>query len=87
MAITLTNGSLECYILTCLSIQNMYGTQILKNVPSTIIIQHTPFFNTLNKLEKEGKIIKTPVVQNGVQVDLCSITPYGKKCLDSFLQM
>ena len=86
MAITLTNESLEYYILTRLSIQNMYGTQMLKNVPSTTIIQQTTFYNMLNKLEREGKITKTPVVQNGVQVDLCSITPFGKKCLNAFLQ-
>ena len=85
MAIKLTRKSLDYYILTCLSIQDMYGAQILKNITSYVEITSGSFYGILDTLAKEGKITKKHAVQNGVSVELCRITPSGKKYLDAFL--
>ncbi len=85
MAIKLTRKSLDYYILTCLSIQDMYGAQIFKNITSYTKITSGSFYGILDTLEKEGKITKKHAVQNGVSVELCRITPSGKKYLNAFL--
>ncbi len=85
MAIRLTKEALEYYILTCLSIQDMYGAQILKSVTSNVSIKSATLYEILATLEKEGKITKKPAVQNGVSCDLCSITSAGRDYLNIFL--
>ena len=85
MAIGLTKEALEYYILTCLSIKNMYGAQILENVSSVVRIKSTSLYELLDALEKEGKITKVPTVVDGVSCNLCSITALGQYRLNAFL--
>ncbi len=85
MAIRLTKEALDYYILTCLSIQDMYGAQILKNITSNVDISSGALYGALDTLVKEGKITKTHAVQNGVAVELCRITPSGKQFLNAFI--
>lgn len=86
MAIRLTKEALECYILTCLSIKDLYGAQILQNVTLQVSIKNIALFEVLNTLLTEGKIAKKLIVQNGAPCDLYSITPLGKDYLNSLLQ-
>ena len=91
MTTKLTGTALECYILTALNIEDMYGeelygAQILKNVPASVSIDAATLYATLDKLAAEGKIVKRAAVQNGVYCEPCRITPLGKNWLESFLQ-
>lgn len=86
MAIRLTREALEYYILTCLSIQDMYGAEILKSANTNVDISSPSFYQILNSLQQEGKIAKRATVQNGVACHLCSITPLGQFYLDAFLK-
>ncbi len=85
MAIRLTKEALEYYVLTCLSIRDMYGAEILKNVNINVSIKSATLYEILDSLEREGKITKRATVQNGVACHLCSITPLGQFYLDAFL--
>ncbi len=86
MAIRLTKEALEYYVLTCLSIQEMYGAQILKSVNENVSITSTALYEILASLEKDGRITRKTTVKNGVSCDLCSITPLGQYHLDVFLK-
>ena len=86
MALRLTQNALYYYILTCLSIQDMYGAQILKNVNSYVSINSSTLYLALDELEREKKIIRKSIVKNGVACELCRITRLGKKYLKSFLK-
>ncbi|MBE6566106.1 MAG: hypothetical protein E7659_03255 [Ruminococcaceae bacterium] len=91
MTTKLTGTALECYILTGLNIKDMYdeelyGAQILKNVPSSVSIDGPTLYATIDKLAAEGKITKRAAVQNGVYCEPCKITPLGKDWLKSFLE-
>ena len=85
MAIRLTKEALDCYVLTCLSIQRMHAAQILKCASKHVNVGTTTLYNALNTLEKEGKIKKKQEVRNGVACEVCSITLAGKKYLDTLL--
>ena len=86
MAIRLTKEALECYILTCLSIQRMHTAQILKCVSIRIEnIKTATFYNALTSLEEKGQIKKREVVKNGVTLEVYGITMAGQKHLDVLL--
>ena len=86
MAIKLTKESLECYILTCLSIREMYAAEILKNVSKEVQIESSTLYSMLVDLEKEGKISKKHEVRNGVACEVCKIKRAGKKHLKAYLK-
>ena len=86
MAIGLTKEALEYYILTCLSIEDMYGAQILETVSSAVSIKSTSLYELLDVLEEEGKITKIPTAVDGVSCNLCSITALGQNYLNAFLK-
>lgn len=86
MAIRLTKEALEYYVLTCLSIKEMYGAEILKSLSTNVSISSTSFYEILESLQNEGKINRRAALQNGVSCQLCSITPLGQFYLDAFLK-
>ena len=87
MTITLRKEALDYYILSSLSIQDLYEVQILQNVVPYININHADFFKALNMLERRGMITKERFQKDALtHYNLCSITPLGKDCVEALEQ-
>ncbi|MBQ7391511.1 MAG: PadR family transcriptional regulator [Clostridia bacterium] len=86
MTITLQKESLNYYILSSLSIQDLYGAQILQNVASYINIHQTDLYAALINLESEGMITREYTQQDDLHYNLCSITPLGRDYIKSFIK-
>ena len=87
MIIELKGNALEYYILASLGFGDLYGTQILQKLPSYLTANQTDLYAALTKLENEGKITKRFVRENEFKhYNLCSITPAGRKHVETFLK-
>jgi len=86
MTITLQREALDYYILSSLSVQDLYGAQILQNVASYINIHETDLYAALINLESEGMITREYTQEDALHYNLCCITPLGRDYMQSLLK-
>lgn len=80
---------MDCVILGLLSHEPMTGYEIKKRIDSTLHFFWSGSFGsiypTLNQLEKDGKVTKENISQNGREKISYSITELGKESLKDWL--
>ena len=80
---------MDCVILGLLSHEPMTGYEIKKRIDSTLHFFWSGSFGsiypTLNQLEKDGKVTKENISQNGREKISYSITEIGKESLKDWL--
>lgn len=80
---------MDCVILGLLSHEPMTGYEIKKRIDSTLHFFWSGSFGsiypTLNQLEKDGKVTKENISQNGREKISYSITEFGKESLKDWL--
>lgn len=87
MTIELKEEALEYYVLASLSLEDLYGAQILQKVAPYLTVNQADLYAVLTKLENEGKITKKLVQESEFRhYNLCSITPSGRKYVETFMK-
>ena len=82
----LKRGFLDVCVLASINLQDSYGYQIVKDVPSSLHLTESTLYPLLKRLESAGLLTVYAIEHNGRLRKYYRITPAGVTYLDEFLK-
>lgn len=82
----LKRGFLDVCVLASINRQDSYGYQIVKDVPSSLLLTESTLYPLLKRLESAGLLTVYAIEHNGRLRKYYRITPAGVTYLDEFLK-
>ena len=82
----LKRGFLDVCVLASINRQDSYGSQIVKDVPSSLHLTESTLYPLLKRLESAGLLTVYAIEHNGRLRKYYRITPAGVTYLDEFLK-